>query len=67
MPPAEFHAHFDDNEDMLLGTGVFDGIGLVIFQRKKKYATTKGMAFHPESWETCVQWVGQVWDNDIKI
>ena len=32
MPPAEFHAHFDDSEDMLLvlGRGVFDGIGVVI-------------------------------------
>ena len=32
MPPAEFHAHFDDGEDTLLvlGRGVFDGIGVVI-------------------------------------
>ena len=28
LPPAEFHAHLD--EDMLLGRGVSDGIGVVI-------------------------------------
>ena len=31
LPPAEFQAHFDHSEDMLLGRGVFDGIGVVIF------------------------------------
>ena len=31
LPPAEFHAHFDHSEDMLLGRGIFDGIGVVIF------------------------------------
>ena len=41
MPPAEFHAHFDDSEDMLLGRGVFDGISVVSFRKGtlKKYAT----------------------------
>ena len=34
MPPAEFHAHFDDGEDMLLGRGVFDGISVVINKKK---------------------------------
>ena len=41
LPPAEFHAHFDDSEDMLLGRGVFDGISVVSFRKGtlKKYAT----------------------------
>ena len=71
MPPAEFLAHFDDGEDMLLGRGVFDGISVVIIKKKvqkKKYATStmKRMAFRLICGETFVQWVGQVRDIDIK-
>ena len=36
LPPVEFHEHF--GEDMLLGGGVFDGIGvLLLFKKAKRY------------------------------
>ena len=30
LPPSEFNIQFDDGEDMMLGRGLFNGIGLVI-------------------------------------
>ena len=31
--PADFFVQFDDDEDMLLGKGVFDGMGVIICKK----------------------------------
>ena len=41
MPPVEFHAHF--GEDMLLGGGVFDGIGVFFIILKSKKVQLRNM------------------------
>ena len=53
-----------DVEDMLLGRGVFDGMGVVKGHNKK---VCKEWSFIHYVGKTCVQWVGQEWDIDIKI
>ena len=66
LPPAEFHAHFNDSEDMLLVREVS-----VLFSfRKRHYKEVCNYVrngFRLICGETCIQWVGQVWDIDIKI
>ena len=64
MLPADTLVQFDDVEDMLLGRGVFDGMGVVKRHNKK---VCKEWSFIQYVGKTCVQWVGQEWDIDIKI
>ena len=66
MLPADTLVQFDDVENMLLGRGVFDGMG-VEKRLHKKVCTCKEWSFIQYVGKTCVQWVGQEWDIDIKI
>ena len=77
LPPAEFNAHFDDSEDMLLGRGIFDGISVVSFRYRYNKEVCNYMPFVPYVRKPVFSWWDKFgtliskfeekwWDIDIK-